>query len=47
MRRPNERSAAVLQPKTAANLPHKPERSVSISAVTERLIDLRKNGQPK
>lgn len=47
MHRPDERSAADLQPKTAANLPHKPERSVSISAVEERLIELRKNGQPK
>ncbi|EIG56997.1 hypothetical protein ABIB90_007489 [Bradyrhizobium sp. JR4.1] len=47
MPRPKERTTADLQAETTTNVPHKPERGVSISTIKERLIELRKNGQPK
>jgi hypothetical protein len=47
MPRPKERSTADLQAGTTTNVPHKPERGASISTIEERLIELRKNGQPK
>lgn len=47
MPRPKERSTADLQAGTTTNVPHKPERGASISTIEERLIELRKNGQPQ
>lgn len=35
-----------LQPKPAANFAHKPECSVGVAAIEERLIELRENAQP-
>jgi hypothetical protein len=46
MPRANDGMTAYLQPKTATNLPHKPARSVSISTIEERLIELRRMVSP-